>query len=29
MQTGMDATYSLLSSPTIYKNLIIISAGTV
>ena len=28
MQTGMDATYSLLSSPTIYKNLIIIGAGT-
>jgi quinoprotein glucose dehydrogenase len=28
MQTGMDATYSLLSAPTIYKNLIIIGAGT-
>ncbi len=28
MQTGMDASYSLLSSPTIYKNLIIIGAGT-
>src|SRR4029453_5499549 len=28
MQTGMDANYSLLSSPTIYKNLIIIGAGT-
>jgi quinoprotein glucose dehydrogenase len=28
MQTGMDAQYSLLSSPTIYKNLIIIGAGT-
>jgi len=28
MQTGLDATYSLLSSPTIYKNLIIIGAGT-
>ena len=28
MQTGMDASYSLLSSPTIYKNLIITGAGT-
>src|SRR5436190_6443091 len=28
MQTGMDPSYSLLSSPTIYKNLIIIGAGT-
>ena len=28
MQTGMDATYSLLSPPSIYKNLIIIGAGT-
>ena len=28
MQTGMDVTYSLLSSPTIYKNLIITGAGT-
>src|SRR5260221_5781507 len=28
MQTGMNATYSLLSSATIYKNLIIIGAGT-
>jgi len=28
MQTGMHATYSLLSAPTIYKNLIIIGAGT-
>ena len=28
MQTGMDAAYSLLSSPTIYKNLVIIGAGT-
>ena len=28
MQTGMNAAYSLLSSPTIYKNLIIIGAGT-
>jgi quinoprotein glucose dehydrogenase len=28
MQTGMDIPYSLLSSPTIYKNLIIIGAGT-
>ena len=27
MQTGMDVAYSLLSSPTIYKNLIIIGAG--
>ena len=28
MQTGMNASYSLLSSATIYKNLIIIGAGT-
>ena len=28
MQTGMDVAYSLLSSPTIYKNLVIIGAGT-
>ncbi len=28
MQTGMDVPYSLLSSPTIYKNLIITGAGT-
>jgi len=28
MQTGMNAAYSLLSSPTIYKNLIITGAGT-
>jgi quinoprotein glucose dehydrogenase len=28
MQTGMDEPYSLLSSPTIYKNLVIIGAGT-
>ena len=28
MQTGMDASYSMLSSPTIYKNLIITGAGT-
>jgi quinoprotein glucose dehydrogenase len=28
MQTGMSAAYSLLSSPTIYKNLIITGAGT-
>jgi quinoprotein glucose dehydrogenase len=28
MQTGMDVPYSLLSSATIYKNLIIIGAGT-
>ncbi|MEO8679384.1 MAG: PQQ-binding-like beta-propeller repeat protein, partial [Vicinamibacterales bacterium] len=28
MQTGMNVSYSLLSSPTIYKNLIIIGAGT-
>jgi quinoprotein glucose dehydrogenase len=28
MQTGMTASYSLLSSATIYKNLIIIGAGT-
>ena len=28
MQTGMNAGYSLLSSPTIYKNLIITGAGT-
>ena len=28
MQTGMDVAYSLLSSPTIYKNLIITGAGT-
>ncbi len=28
MQTGMHATYSLLSAPTIFKNLIIIGAGT-
>ena len=28
MQTGMNANYSLLSPPTIYKNLIIIGAGT-
>ena len=28
MQTGMNAAYSLLSAPTIYKNLIIIGAGT-
>jgi len=28
MQTGMDAPYSLLSSPTIYKDLIITGAGT-
>ncbi|MEQ1908729.1 MAG: pyrroloquinoline quinone-dependent dehydrogenase [Vicinamibacterales bacterium] len=28
MQTGMEATYSLLSPATIYKNLIIIGAGT-
>ena len=28
MQTGMNVAYSLLSSPTIYKNLIIIGAGT-
>src|SRR5205085_4571029 len=28
MQTGMEPSYSLLSSPTIYKNLIIIGAGT-
>jgi quinoprotein glucose dehydrogenase len=28
MQTGMDVPYSILSSPTIYKNLIIIGAGT-
>src|SRR5262245_13025563 len=28
MQTGMDQPYSLLSSPTIYKNLVIIGAGT-
>jgi quinoprotein glucose dehydrogenase len=28
MQTGMDVSYSMLSSPTIYKNLIITGAGT-
>jgi glucose dehydrogenase len=28
MQTGMDAAYSLLTAPTIYKNLIITGAGT-
>jgi quinoprotein glucose dehydrogenase len=28
MQTGMNVAYSLLSSPTIYKNLIITGAGT-
>jgi quinoprotein glucose dehydrogenase len=28
MVTGMDQPYSLLSSPTIYKNLVIIGAGT-
>ncbi len=28
MQTGMDQPYSLLSAPTIYKNLIITGAGT-
>src|SRR5262249_30247291 len=28
MQTGMDASYSLLSSPSIYKDLIITGAGT-
>jgi quinoprotein glucose dehydrogenase len=28
MQTGMDVPYSMLSSPTIYKNLIITGAGT-
>ena len=28
MQTGMDAGYSLLSSPSIYKDLIITGAGT-
>jgi quinoprotein glucose dehydrogenase len=28
MQTGMNASYSLLSAPTIYKNLVIIGAGT-
>jgi quinoprotein glucose dehydrogenase len=28
MQTGMDVAYSMLSSPTIYKNLIITGAGT-
>ncbi len=28
MQTGMDVAYSLLSAPTIYKNLIITGAGT-
>ena len=28
MQTGMNSPYSLLSSPTIYKNLIITGAGT-
>jgi len=28
MQTGMNAAYSLLSAPTIYKNLIITGAGT-
>ncbi len=28
MQTGMEASYQILSSPTIYKNLIIIGAGT-
>ena len=28
MLTGMDQPYSLLSSPTIYKNLVIIGAGT-
>lgn len=28
MQTGMDATYSLLTAPTIYKDLIITGAGT-
>jgi quinoprotein glucose dehydrogenase len=28
MQTGTDAAYSLLSAPTIYKNLIITGAGT-
>jgi quinoprotein glucose dehydrogenase len=28
MQTGMSAAYSLLSSPTIYKNLVITGAGT-
>jgi quinoprotein glucose dehydrogenase len=28
MQTGMSAAYSLLSAPTIYKNLIITGAGT-
>ena len=28
MQTGMDAAYSLLTAPTIYRNLIITGAGT-
>ena len=28
MQTGMNQAYSLLSAPTIYKNLVIIGAGT-
>src|SRR6185295_10627519 len=28
MQTGMDVPYSILSSPTIFKNLIITGAGT-
>jgi quinoprotein glucose dehydrogenase len=28
MQTGMDERYSVVSSPTIYKNLVIIGAGT-